>query len=477
MSKQNSLDEHDNIFENKPPGVKKSEMGAKKVSWKLIGSGIILLLSGSLALLLIPVRGLIFHSPDGINSQLNNSVEAQDLNRINILPVEIRRVEPVDTYQEYRTYTGKIAPTRTSELSFERAGKIVSIPVEEGDRVEVGAPLAYLDTANLKAQQQELFAKKAQLTAQLKEMEAGHRPETIAAARATVKDLEEQLELASLKNNRRQSLYTQGAISLEQLDEASFAATGLAAKLEEAKSNLNELLAGTRSEQIDAQKAAIAQIDASIENIEIELEKSTLKAPFSGTISVRLVDEGTVLSGLSTGEPILRIIEDGVVEARIGVPVTAVGQIQLGSYQELKIGEKIYQAQVKAILPEIDSQTRTLTVVYALPQSATSQMYAGQVAQLKLIENISSTGYWLPTTALVRDVRGLWSCYVLGEKAKLEYTPTDGENIFLVEQRYIEVLYTKSDEVFVRGTLQPGDAVIVNGTHRLVPGQLVRPVE
>ncbi|MBR8829130.1 MAG: biotin/lipoyl-binding protein [Gomphosphaeria aponina SAG 52.96 = DSM 107014] len=406
-----------------------------------------------------------------------NTAQTKKQEAINILPVETIKVTPVDTYEEYRTYTGTIVASRISELGFDRPGKIIKILVEEGDKVKAGEPLATLDTANLKAEQQQLLAQKAQLMAQLGEMEAGPRPETIAAARATVKELEEQLELARLKSKRREELYAQGAISREQLDEATFATTGLLARLEEAKSNFAEVLAGTRSEQIEAQKALIAQTDAGLANLQIELEKTILKAPFSGTISARKLDEGSVLSGAGVGQPVLRLVEDGLMEGRIGLPVAATAQIEIDSYQQLKIGEKIYPAQVKAILPELDNQTRTLTVVYTLPGWATEQVYPGQVAQLRLTETIPTAGYWLPTTALVRGVRGLWSCYVLAEKAELEYVPTDGENVFQIEQRYIEVLYTKNDQVLVRGTLQPGDQVILNGTHRLVPQQLVQPVE
>ncbi len=103
-----------------------------------------------------------------------------------------------------------------------------------------------------------------------------------------------------------------------------------------------------------------------------------------------------------------------------------------------------------------------------------SLVRAGQVARLKLSEKIAASGYWLTTTALVRGVRGLWSCYVLGKPENVVHDPNKA---FPIEQREIEVLQTESERVFVRGTLQNIDQVIVNGNHRLVTGQLVRPVD
>ncbi len=177
---------------------------------------------------------------------------------------------------------------------------------------------------------------------------------------------------------------------------------------------------------------------------------------------------------VSAGESIFTLVEAQTLEAHVGVPVNTATQIPLGSNQQLQIDSRTYQAQVLSTLPQLDSATRTLTVVLGLDESAATEVRAGQVARLKLSETIADSGYWLPTTALVRGVRGLWSCYVLGNS---ENVTNDPQKAFRVEQREVEVLQTESERVFVRGTLQNGDQVIVNGNHRLVTGQLVRPVD
>ena len=409
--------------------------------------------------------------PKVIASQSDSEPEIKKSQERSILPVEAIGVKLVNSYQVLRTYTGTVAASRLSELGFERSGQLINIIVNEGDRVDTGTSLAYLDTTNLKAQELELVAQRTQAVAQLKEMQAGPRAETIAAARAKVRDLDAQQELVRKKFDRRKELYAEGAISREQLDEAASNQFVLQARLEEAKSQLDELLAGTRPERIEAQKASIQEIDARIAKLKSELVKSILRAPFAGTISIRQVDEGTVVAA---GQSILRLVEHGALEVRIGIPVPTASKLQLGSYQRLKIGQKTYQARVSSILPELDSSTRTLTVVLTLDKSAAREVSPGQVARLELAETISNSGYWLPTTALVRGRRGLWSCYVIGEPAELESLPTDVNQPFRIERRDVEVLHTESDRVLVRGTLQPGDQVIVNGTHRLVPGKLVQ---
>ncbi len=458
-----------------PLSVESSTRSDKLKKFRLLKFGTILSLSCFSFMLLHPsVRERVLDLPL-ILSSLTNSQPKPKVQQpsVNILPVETQRLTPVDSYQVSRIYTGEIVSRRSSELGFERSGQVVRITVDEGDRVKAGTPLAYLDTRNHEANRRKLLAQRAQAVAQLKELEAGARSETIAAARATVRDLYQQLELARTKLSRRQGLYTEGAISREQLDEVTNETSVLQARLDEKKSQLDELLAGTRPESIEAQKAIIQQHDASIANLDIELQKSVLRAPFTGTISARLVDEGTVVS---PGQSILRLVENGNLEARIGVPVANASQLRKDSTLPLKIGSKTYPAKISSILPELDFSTRTLTLILTLHQSAVTEVSPGQVARLEITEIIPSKGYWLPTTALVKGVRGLWSCYTLGKPAPEKSSASNITNAFVIERRDVEILQAESNQVLVRGTLQPGDQVIINGTNRLVPGQLVHPI-
>ena len=444
---------------------------AKPVRSKLVWATAAILIFSSLVLL-----SSKFISPSLLSSSSDASDEIGDSQASTIaspgvLPVETVAVTPVDSYQESRFYTGKIVPQRTSELGFEYSGNITQIAVKEGDRVAAATPLAYLDSREQKASLNELQAQRSQAVAKLQEMQAGPRSETIAAAKAKVRDLNEQLELASLKSQRRKSLYAQGAISLEQLDENMSNQQAIQARLEEAQSQVDELVAGTRSEQIEGQQSSVQQIDASIAKLKIQLEKRVLKAPFSAIISRKLVDEGTVVDA---NQPVMRLVENKALEARVGVPVHISNRVSLGSKQQLEVGQKTYEAEVTSFLPEVDSDTRTVTAVLTLDESI-GEVSPGQVAKLKLSTEVDTSGYWLPSTALLQGGKGLWYCYALGEPA--DDVATNQDSVFQVARRDLEVLYTKGDRVLVRGTISAGDRVILSGTHRIVVGQLVSPIE
>ncbi|MCH2047710.1 MAG: HlyD family efflux transporter periplasmic adaptor subunit [Trichodesmium sp. ALOHA_ZT_67] len=417
-----------------------------------------------------------------------------------------------------------IAATRAS-LAQEKA-KLQEL--QTGPRVEViAATRASLTQEQAKLQELQtgprvevIAATRASLTqeqAKLQELQTGTRTEDIEAARSVVLDLEEQVELAQLREKRREELYKQGAISQEQLDVASTETDTLNARLKrgrseleklqtgtrreqieaqkarvrqvqsqldeliagtrreqieaqkarvrQVQSQLDELIAGTRSEQIEAQKAEVKRFEAQISEIDVVLRKSILYAPFTGTISVRHLDEGVVVNAT---QAVVRLVEDGERKVRVGVPPTQASRLRIGSLEEVRIAQKTLSAQVLSILPEVDSMTRTQSVILALPQA----IAPGTIVKLELNQIETVTGYWLPTSALVWGERGLLACFALvsPQKSDLVIPPLT----YQTEKRMVEVLHTEGDRSLVRGLLKPGELVVTTGTNQLVPGQLVR---
>jgi len=368
-------------------------------------------------------------------------------------------IAPITSYTTTRFYTGEVVATRRSELGFERSGTLDQIQFDRGEAVKRGQAIARLDTRNLQAQLQQLQAQRTGALAQLQELQRGPRREAIAAAQAQVGNLENLLRLEELRSQRRQSLYQEGAIAREQFEEVAINRDALADRLAAARSQLAELQNGTRQEQITAQQATVQQIEASIRDLEVTIAKSTLYAPFDGVIGDRFLDEGAVAQA---GQAIVRLVEAATPEVEIGVPPVVARSLSPGRRQQVRIGERPYGATVLAVKPETSAQNRTRTVVLSLEPVA-KQPAPGEIARLEIQQQVATNGFWLPTTALVRGERGLWSCYAL---------QVDGE-IYRVERRDVEVLHTEGDRVLVRGTLTAGDRIVRAGVQRIVPGQVV----
>jgi len=398
------------------------------------------------------------------------SPPSEETSQVSGVTVETVTVKPASGYEVTRSFTGEISAQRSSELGLERGGELTQVLVEEGDRVSKGQPLARLDTRNLQAQRKQLEARLSGALAQLEQLETGPRQEDIAAARARVRNLEKELELKEIQRSRREFLYQEGAISREQRDEFATQEEVLEARLDEAKSELEELLNGTRKEEIAAQRATVQELEASIEDIDVTLSKSVLKAPFNGIVSQRYIDEGTVIQ---TGQAVIRLVENALPEARIGLPTTMTNNLSIGSSQTVTINSQEFSATVSAILPEVDPETRTQEVFLKLDaygsvsdlRAAITKTSPGQTVRLIRKQTIDSEGYWVPLSSLTKGVRGLWTAYVVVESSE-----GDG---WEVQQQAVEILHQDSDRAYVRGTLQVSDRIVASGTHRLVPRQRV----
>ena len=241
-------------------GIPESSSRPSKQRWWYLVQGTLLLLTLAF--------GIYFIQSRNADKSTEGTASA-----VKMLAVKTAVLKPVTQYSVERAYTGQIVARRTSDLGFEQGGTLVEILVEEGDRVNQGDILARIDARGLQAQRQQLEAERRQSLALLQELKTGPRPEDIAEAEAAVGDLNNQLALARLQQQRRESLYEEGAISLEEMQERKFNAEALEKRLQQAQSRLDELQAGTRSEQISGQDAQVAQIDARIRSVEILLDK------------------------------------------------------------------------------------------------------------------------------------------------------------------------------------------------------------
>lgn len=377
------------------------------------------------------------------------------------VPVEVVEIEPVKEFQQQRTYTGTVTARRRSDLAFERAAELVQIDVDEGDNVTEGQVLASLDMRRLNVQRELLEAQKAEAKAVLQELTNGPRSQTIEAARAEVRNLIAQRNLRKRNLSRDESLHQQNAVTRQQLDASELSLESFDAQVDAAEQRLGELLEGTRQERIAAQEAVIRRLDASIDDVDVSIEDSTLRAPFAGQISRRYVDEGAVVS---MGSPVFEIIETSALEARIALPVSTASRIDQQKEHRILVGGETYRATLHSILPDVDLATRTRMVVYRLEDKASEKVVSGEIARVEITEPLSTSGFWLPQTALTRGTHGLWSAYAI-------VADDDAQDV--VERRDVEIVYTQSEKVLARGTLEEGDRIVIGGLHRIVPGQVV----
>jgi hypothetical protein len=127
-------------------------------------------------------------------------------------------------------------------------------------------------------------------------------------------------------------------------------------------------------------------------------------------------------------------------------------------------GERV-TAELRSIRDDLDATTLTVGAVFDLP--ASTAVAVGESAVLQIAETVYAAGGWLPISALLEAPRGLWDV--------LTITP-DAQGKQRAQRESVEILYTRGNEVFVRGTLANEVAVVASGLQRISPGDLVEPV-
>ncbi len=380
---------------------------------------------------------------------------------IRVLPVTVSNAEFVDEIEQQRTYTGTIRAKRQADLGFELTGRVDRVLCDEGDLVKQGDALAFLDIKGLQARHAAIAASLAQANAVLSELQAGPRVQTIDSMRAQLKEANSNMKLAELTLTRRKSLRKSSAISKEEYDRALYTFRSAQSQVDSTQNQLKELEAGTRSERLVAQEAAVKQLESSLAEIDVQIEKSSIVAPFGGRIVERMVDPG----GIATAsQSLLKLVESDNLEAVIGIPADTARKLKVDQQFSIVVGEREFSATLIAKIQQLDISTRTQNLIFQLARQADGTVLPGQLCQIEIATKIPADGFWVPSSALTNGIRGLWSLMIVDEDSS-QAIRTD-----------VQLVYADGDRALVQGSINSGTQVIVEGTHRIVEGQKVQPV-
>jgi HlyD family secretion protein len=207
------------------------------------------------------------------------------------------------------------------------AEKIVSIDVREGEQVTAGAVLLTLDRTRVEAETQATLAEAQRQREALAELEAGARSEQVRQARANLAATKADAEDAGAYYERVQGLADRKLVAAADVDRARAAASSANAQMRQAQAALDELLHGTRREQIAQGKAALRGAEAAEAAQRAVLDKLQVVAPRDGRVDslpYRLGDQAPV------GAPLVVLLVGDAPYARIYVPEPIRSRVKVG---------------------------------------------------------------------------------------------------------------------------------------------------
>ncbi|WP_436715357.1 HlyD family efflux transporter periplasmic adaptor subunit [Roseiconus lacunae] len=330
----------------------------------------------------------------------------------------------------------------------------------------------------LQAEQNRLAAAQAELG----ELREGTRREQIAAQQALCDAIRAQLqEIQTQRDDSKIVAPYDGVVARRMIDEGAVISSG---------TPVLELL----SHDFEAQVGLPPSVAAFLRP--------------DDPVKLRLAGE-TRAAVIKRVEPnVRRDTRTRVVYASLLLPPSkrVEGEVQEIAWEQLKSRGWVAGEVVELIPPEREVSRKSGGNQLAGKRDAIERS-----SQLGFLGDSSSDGLWLPTSALVRGTRGLWMAIVipadqlvgrselemraskvstLAERGHDEATAEDhsgrqdtvagsnenGDPGIVCERRAVEVLKTDGAYVLVQGMIRPGDGVVSEGLHRIVPGLKVLPV-
>jgi len=247
-----------------------------------------------------------------------------------------------------------------SLVSFKVSGRIVVLPVEEGMTLKSGDLLARLDSDDYRQQVAEDESTLRVRDRQLALGQAGSRAQDIEAARLAVLDAQADLEQKKKDYARYQALYEKDEIPAQTRDSAATSVTRAQAAYDRAQQIYNELVEGTRKEELAVEHSNVQQADQNLRMSRIRLAYTVLRAPFNGVVLVRQAELGEVVS---PGAPIVTLADLDHLWLRVYVPETDLGKVHWGQAVEVRTDtfpDRVYHGRISFISSEAEFTPKTV---------------------------------------------------------------------------------------------------------------------
>jgi len=227
-------------------------------------------------------------------------------------------------------------------------GRLIEVPIHEGQPVHRGDKLFQLDpaTAQVAVSYAEAVMASARAASAASQAKCdrtlnGSRPEEIKAAEATVRRLQNEEDLAQLELDRVQQMRKDDAVPQDRLDRARTALESARQNRENAAQNLALLQAGSRKEDIEAAKAdvklaqsRVAEAEAALRKAKRDLELCSVQAPFDGTVVRRWLDPGAMVM---PGQPVVSLFDPPTLRVDANIEEKYLNRIRIGDEAEIAV--------------------------------------------------------------------------------------------------------------------------------------------
>jgi RND family efflux transporter MFP subunit len=326
--------------------------------------------------------------------------------------IETAQSAPIEDVSEY---VATLKSLRSTAVQPQIEGQITNIYVKSGDRVARGARLVQID------------ASRQQAAVSSQEAERAAREADVAFARQ--------------QQQRATELYSAGAISKQEQEQAETA--------------------------LRTAEAQLQSLQAQVQQQQVQLRYFTVTAPTAGTVGDVPVRVGNLVSPQTV---LTTIDQNQTLEVYVQVPIERAGELRSGL--PIRIlgpdgSDVIATTTVSFVSPQVDDDTQSV-LVKGLVQNPDGRLRASQFVRAQILWN-TTEGLVVPVTAAVR-INGQYFAFV-AEQAQ----GPDGKPAMVARQRAITVGQIVGDNYAVLDGLTLGDQVVTSGSQKLADGAPIVP--
>lgn len=323
--------------------------------------------------------------------------------------VKVEVYSPAHSSSDGIYLSGEAVAKRTATITTRTMGYIRKIYVKPGDHVSAGQMLVSISS-------DEITAKRAQALAMITEAEA--------AAKNASRDYE-----------RYKTLHSQNSVSDKELENVALQNTSMQAKVQMARQQLSEVNA--------------------------MLAYTNITAPFSGTVTQKMMDEGSMST---PGMPILMVEQSGELEIQASVPENYIQLVKVGDVAQISISSAnaTFQGVVKELSPSASNSGGQYEMKITIPAGEKGSVRPGMYANILFPNKGVSEG----NSKIMLDSASI----VYREQLTGVYVVDDQNQAIL---RWVRLGKSMGNQIEALSGVEPGDKVVLKAYGKLYNGKKV----
>ena len=381
-----------------------------------------------------------------------------------VTPVFSEIVKTGTISQKIKT-SGEIKPMLGVSIIPEASGKIEEIFVDVGDFVKKGQKLAQINDETQQAQYQQAKASLnvANASIKMQEVTIESAKSSLVSAKASVEASESQLKNLTVTRKRLEKLFSEGAVSRQDVDDIITKYDNANAAHIAAQTNVKRASDAIQTALVtlEMRKAEQTQATANLNAVKVNLEKTIVDAPFDGVITARYDDPG---ANANMSKPLFDIQQSN--------PVKIIGTVIEKDLYQLIAGktnvaitvdsvEGVFKGIVDKIYPSIDNSSRTGKIEIHLNNSD-NRLRTGMFAKIDVLITTHQNAVIVPRDSLVKY-----------DNNYLAYIVEKQGNKYVAVKRDVKVGIFDDDKVEIISGLKAGDRLISKGTEFVREGSTV----